>query len=212
MIGDKLIVTAYHRGAAARVLDSLKKRFWNRPRPVAITVAGESGSGKSETAHCLAEELERVGRSSIILAQDDYFRLPPRSNHRRRLDDISWVGPGEVRLDLLDQHLKILKNTPQDPVHKPLVYFEENQIKSEEVCFSGQHFIIAEGTYTTLLENADFRVFIDRTFRENREARLKRDRDPDPDFLERVLAIEHKEISRHRQLADLIIEPPEGEP
>ena len=41
-------------------------------------------------------ELDR----DVVLQQDDYFRLPPKSNHQKRLDDILWVGTGEVRLDL----------------------------------------------------------------------------------------------------------------
>lgn len=209
MIGDKLIVEDYHRAAAAKILSRLRKEFWEHRRPVALTVAGESGSGKSETAHCLCEELTKAGKSCLILGQDDYFRLPPRTNHERRKQDIGWVGPGEVRLNLLDQHLQALKGTPDAPLTKPLVYFKENEIGRETLRSPGLEFIIAEGTYTSLLKNADFRVFIDRTYRQNRQARLKRARDPDPEFLEEVLAIEHREISRHKDLADLIIEPPE---
>ena len=67
MIGDKLIVTAYHRGAAARVLDSLKKRFWNRPRPVAITVAGESGSDVCNDA----VDDEHVGLDRSVGSHDE---------------------------------------------------------------------------------------------------------------------------------------------
>ena len=67
---------------------------------VTVTVAGESGSGKSEIAHCIAEVLEGEGKRALVLGQDDYFKLPPKSNHNRRLEGIDWVGPGEVRLDI----------------------------------------------------------------------------------------------------------------
>ena len=43
------------------------------------------------------------------------------------------------------------------------------------------------------------------------EARLKRNRDPDVKFLERVLEIEHKEISQHKARADVVIDPPAEE-
>jgi uridine kinase len=211
MIGDKLVITDYHRAAAARVWLELKERLEQRAAPLAVTVAGESGSGKSEIAHCLAGLVTEAGRVALILGQDDYFRLPPRSNHDKRKRDLSWVGTGEVRLDLLDEHVEALKRRPEEPLTKPLVFFDENRIGSEVVEAGARDVVIAEGTYTTLLQNADLRVFIDRSYKQNRAARLKRARDPDPDFLEEVLAIEHGIISKHKAWADVVIDAPTGE-
>lgn len=211
MIGDRLVITDYHRQGAAQVYEVLKPRLDSAPGPLSVTVAGESGSGKSEIAHCLAELLEKDGKTTIILGQDDYFKLPPRSNHEKRLQDISWVGPGEVRLDLLDENITSLKEHPDRPVKKPLVYFQENSIDSETIEPKQHDVIIAEGTYTSLLENVDLRAFINRNYRQTKKARLKRARDPDVDFLEKVLEIEHQEISKHRARADVVIPPPPEE-
>ena len=46
--------------------------------------------------------------------------------------------------------------------------------------------IIVEGTYTSLLKNADLRAFIDRSYQQTKKARSERGRDPDVDFLEKV--------------------------
>jgi len=211
MIGDKLVITDYHRVGAARVWRELRERLERVGPPLAVTVAGESGSGKSEIANCLAERITEEGRTVLILAQDDYFRLPPRSNHEKRKTGLSWVGTGEVQLDLLDRHVVALKQHSDQPLEKPLVDFNENRIDTETVEPATREVIIAEGTYTTLLQHADLRVFIARTYRQNRAARMKRDRDPDPEFLEGVLAIEHGIISQHRALADIVIEAPEDE-
>ncbi len=208
MIGDKLVVTEYHREAARRIWSHLKER--GETGPVAVSVAGESGCGKSETAHCLAELGEAAGLRTVVLAQDDYFRLPPKTNHNRRLEDLSWVGPGEVRLDLLDEHVARLKSSP-DPLTKPLVYFEEDRIGTEVLEPGPYDLVIAEGTYTTLLQNVDVRAFIDRNYRQTKKARLRRARDPDVAFLEKVLAIEHDIISKHKALADVVIPPPPEE-
>jgi hypothetical protein len=62
-----------------------------------------------------------------------------------------------------------------------------------------------------LLQNADVRAFIDRNYRQTKKARLKRARDPDVDFLEKVLEIEHQEISTHKARADVVIPPPAEE-
>ena len=109
--------------------------------------------------------------------QDDYFHLPPRSNHERRQEDISWVGMGEVKLDLLDEELLQLKKRDGRPLTKPLVYFEENRVDEETVDGGPYDVVVAEGTYTSALENVDIRVFINRTYRQTKKARLARGRD-----------------------------------
>jgi uridine kinase len=211
MIGDKLVITDYHRAGAKKVWDVLLPKLKESSTALAVTVAGESGSGKSEIGHCLAELAEQAGFKAFVFGQDDYFSLPPKSNHNKRVDDISWVGPGEVHLDLLDKHITALKTDGNKPLEKPLVYFDENQIKSEVVQPGQLQLIIAEGTYTSLLENVDLRAFINRNYRQTKKARLKRNRDPDVKFLEQVLEIEHKEISQHKARADVIIDPPAEE-
>jgi len=208
MIGDKLVITDYHRAAAAKALDLVRERLVSHSGTLTVSIAGESGCGKTETAHCLAEALQDEGRSCLILSQDDYFRLPPKSNHQRRLEDISWVGTGEVRLDLLDAHIVALKDHPEEPLVKPLVHFEEDEIDTETISPERRDVVIAEGTFTTLLSNIDVRVFIDRNYHQTKKARLTRARDPNTDFLEQVLEIEHQEISKHKTRADVIIDPP----
>ena len=162
-------------------------------------------------AHCLAELLEAERRSWIILAQDDYFRLPPKSNHRKRLEGIDWVGPGEVRLDLLDEHAGRLRDGGDERLTKPLVDFDRDAMGSETVSGGPFDVVIAEGTYTGTLANADLRVFIDRDYRQTKKARLARARDPDVAFLDKVLAIEHEIIRQQSVTADIVIEPPPEE-
>lgn len=208
MIGDGLVVKQYQWIAAAQVLDAIRERL-AADGPVAVTVAGESGAGKSEIAYCLTKLLGHEGLLSVVLSQDDYFRLPPKSNNTRRLEDISWVGPKEVQLGLLDDHLDYLKHKRNRPLTKPLVFFHENRIVSETIPAANYDVIIAEGTYTTLLRNADVRVFIDRDYHDTKEHRLERGRDADVEFVEEVLEIEHGIISQHKELADVVIKAPE---
>jgi uridine kinase len=210
MIGDKLLITDYHRAGAAKALQTIRPLL-SDDRTVTVTVAGESGSGKSEIGHCIAEELILAGSKALVLGQDDYFKLPPKSNHARRQEDISWVGMGEVRLELLDEHLALLRQRTGKPFTKPLVYFEEDRIDEETVDGGPYALVVAEGTYTTSLDNVDVRVFIDRTYRQTKKARLARGRDPDVAFLEQVLEIEHGIISQHKARADVIIDPPPEE-
>ena len=129
MKGDKLVIEEGHIRAARQAMELLHPKITGTPGRFVITIAGESGSGKSEIAASLAEALAERGISSTIFQQDDYFVYPPKTNEVMRRGDIGHVGMFEVRLDLLDQNLgEILKSSSQ--IKKPLVIFE----KSEIVC------------------------------------------------------------------------------
>lgn len=205
MIGDKLVIKPEHRRAAAEIADWLAPTLDEASGVHALTIAGESGSGKSELAQALADHLEDRGIRATILQQDDYFVYPPKTNHRARLTDITWVGPGEVRLDLLDRHLAAALAGERE-VEKPLVHYEQDRIDLERRSLEGVRVAIAEGTYTSLLANAQTRVFIDRTYRETKKDRLERAREAHDDFLERVLEIEHRIIAGHKDRANLLVD------
>ncbi len=206
MRGDSIVVEAHHVRAASGISELVLPLIEGQGGRYTITIAGESGSGKSETATALAEALEAAGKSCLILQQDDYFVYPPKTNDRTRRADIAWVGPQEVHLDLLDAHLKAFREG-EAVIEKPLVIYEDDTITSERLEIGGAEVAIAEGTYTTLLANVDTRVFIDRDYEETREHRNKRKRNAaelDP-FIDKVLAIEHQIISAHKALAQVIV-------
>lgn len=205
MIGDKLVIEGYHEENGRRVSAACIPKIKETNRIFAITVAGESGSGKSETAATTAKELEKAGFKVAILGQDDYFKLPPKSNSAKRKEDISWVGTGEVRLDLMDEHLKAAKNGVSSVV-KPNVIFEEDTITEQTLSFEGVDVVIAEGTYTTSLKEADFHAFIDKSYHDTLDHRKKRAREQtEGQFIENVLEIEHKIISGLKSRAHLIL-------
>ena len=204
MKGDIILVEAHHQQAAATIIQHLADRIAGSRIPYSISVAGESGCGKSETARALQEALSERSVTAYVFQQDDYFVLPPRSNDARRREDLSWVGTGEVKIALLDRHLKMVREG-QTRITKPLVDYDEDRVGSEEVDFAGHSVLIAEGTYTSLLENIDTRVFIARNRLETLESRVKRGREAIEPFLEQVLEIEHGIIAPHRERADVII-------
>ncbi len=207
MRGDKIIVEPHHRDAAKAILPIILPNIEASQGKYTLTVAGESGSGKSEIATAIAETLADRSLSSIIFQQDDYFVHPPKSNDKVRRQGIDWVGPQEVRLDLLDQHLKAFLDGAAQ-IEKPLAIYEEDRITSEVVTTDAARVAIAEGTYTSLLEQANTRIFIARNYLDTRGHREKRKRDSselDP-FIDDVLKIEHRIISAHKARADIIIE------
>ena len=204
MQGDVIIVEEHHRRAAVAIVEAILGEVQAHEGRYTMTVAGESGSGKSETAKALAETLGDRGVAAGIYQQDDYFVLPPKSNDARRREDIEWVGTKEVRLDLLDEHMATAASGASEVV-KPLVIYDDDRVDEETMSLEGLEVLIAEGTYCTLLENANKRVFINRNRLETMESRRKRGREEMEPFIEEVLKIEHAIISQHRAQADIII-------
>ena len=204
MRGDKLVINEGHIRAANQALKLLLGGITSSQGRFVVTIAGESGSGKSEIAAALSEALSQKGLKSIILQQDDYFVYPPQTNAEMRRKDIDHVGMSEVHLDLLDQNLKDAI-TGQDSIIKPLVIFDEDRITEETVNLKGIKVVIVEGTYTTTLKNAHQHIFIDRDYIDTLEARRKRAREIQDEFLEKVLKIEHGIIQPQIRRASIVI-------
>ena len=204
MKGDKIIIQPHHERAARQAAEFMLPGLGDVSGPVVITVAGESGAGKSEIAEALAGVLAENGVESAILQQDDYFVYPPKTNAAKRREDIYWVGTSEVRLDLMDANIQQIKNG-ELAIVKPLVDFDADSIGAETLEIGDVDVVLVEGTYTTALENADRRIFIDRTYFDTRDARALRAREEQDEFLERILIIEHDIISSHKRRADYIV-------
>lgn len=207
MKGDIVVIDEHHRKAAEEIVPFLLKKIKTFPKRYTLTVAGESGSGKSETAEAIAEELQCVGLNAVILAQDDYFYLPPKLNDQKRRDDPEWLGPHvEVNLMGLDDNLDAALQGKAE-FTKPLVDYDKNIIGTETVSLRDIDVVIAEGTYTSLLKNVQTRIFINRNRLDTLAHRQKRNRGNeafDP-FVENILVLEHMIIAGHMQLADFVI-------
>ena len=208
MIGDKLVIEKHHTDRAAEICDLLSERAAPGGK-LTLSVAGESGAGKSELAYEIYRQFNERGIPSEVLQQDDYFVFPPHTNHEMRRRNLDQVGPYEVKLDFLDANLRSFKRG-ESPIYKPLVIYAEDRIIREELDVSDLAVLVAEGTYTSLLEFVDVRVFIDRDYRQTLEARKQRARDKWEPFIQDVLEREHQIISQHKVLADLVIPPDFG--
>ncbi|MGD2278703.1 MAG: glycosyltransferase [Candidatus Omnitrophota bacterium] len=205
MRGDKLVIRKYHIRAAEKLAKVLTPEILLSPSKYVITIAGESGSGKTEIAAVLARLLGRKRIKSVILQQDDYFRLPPKTNYRKRRRDISLVGASEVKLSALNKNIREFKDPKISKFQKPLVDFDKDTIKKEIVRKNVAKVMIVEGTYTSLLENVDKKVFLSRTYKETLRSRQARKREKLDKFDKKILVIEHGIISKHRKLADIVV-------
>jgi uridine kinase len=204
MRGDILNITGNHRKSAEGLMPLVLDRIKKEKGLFIISIAGESGAGKSEIASALADLLESAGFPAFILQQDDFFVYPPKTNAAMRVRDFGHVGIQEVRLGLIEDIIHSVRRS-RARFMKPLVVFEEDRIEEETIDIGQTRVMIVEGTYVSSLKDIDLRVFIDRDFNDTRPDRMKRSREMQDDFLEKILLKEHGIISSHKQMADVII-------
>lgn len=206
MIGDKIDLSVVEWEMIEQLVGVLLPTIEERGGKYVISIAGESGSGKSVLAHALAQKLKERGIPTAIIQQDDYFRYPPITNDRLRRQNFNHVGTQEVNLTLLDDHLKRFKEGAA-VIEKPLVIYQEDKIVTEKLDSGGTQVLIVEGTYVSLLNQVDTRIFIDRDYHQTYADRMRRFRDARDAFIEKVLEKEHRIIAAHKKLADIIITP-----
>ncbi|MHC4081754.1 MAG: hypothetical protein ACYS15_18410 [Planctomycetota bacterium] len=201
MKGDKIFVKDWHRRAAAGIVPHIEGRLDDK---LTLSVAGESGAGKSEIAVALKEALEARGFATGILQADDYFIYMSKVCDAVRRKAPEMVGPGEVKLDFIDCHLRSFKAGAVD-LYKPVGVYEEARFDREVMPVADLRVLIAEGTYCTLLEFADCRIFVDRDFQQTQEDRRARGRDLEDEFTNAILQREHEFIREHKPRADFIV-------
>lgn len=176
-----------------------------RASRIVIAVAGESGSGKSVTAVCLAHELTASGHVTEVLHQDDYFIRPPAANHAHRVADLTSVGPQEVDFDRLRAHVAAFRRG-EHGVAAPRVNYGTDHFDTEPRDFRSVQILVVEGTYVLASVDADIRIFLAATSDDTRERRRARNRDIEAPVVDQVLAIEHRIIAAQREVADIVVD------
>lgn len=206
MIGDIINIKPHYLETSKEVLKLIEKsnsEFSNGK--YVIVFGGESGSGKSVSAMCLQKVLMEKNINSLVFHLDDYFHFPPKTNHSRRLEDISRVGIKEVDILKLNENILDFKSRKTKLI-KPEVNYNSNEILEDILFIDNINVLIVEGTYALMLDNFDFAVFMDRTYIETKENRKSRGRDvEDEEFIESVLEIEHRVIRPSREKSNAII-------
>jgi len=201
MLGDKIKLKPKYFEPAQQFLDLVMPLT----SKTTICIGGESGSGKSTLAKAIQKLLNEQSIQTCIIHMDDYFILPPKTNHEARLNDIKHVGPSEVNLELMKEHIAAFSNGDK-AIDKPLVDYEANNILKETLLIEDKSVLIAEGTYVNLINNFTHNIFINRNYKHTYEARIQRARDPIIPYNERVLAIEHEIISKFKSKADFLLD------
>lgn len=205
MVSESITTTPESRSNAKKILARLPQNNDDLRNKV-IAIAGESGSGKSVIAISMKEVLNEKGLQVLVMHQDNYFNYPPQTNHQKRLEDPSQIGPQEVNLNLMQEHLHAIKDHTKPEIEVPQVNYLNDFFFNAAVDISNTDMLIVEGTYCFMLEDMDYKVFIDRNYHQTMPQRISRARDPISDFTEKVLEIEHQIIAPMSADADILVQ------
>ena len=192
--------------ARADALLAMLRSDFGLPRPTrtVIAVAGESGSGKSVTAIDLVSAITAGGIRAAIIHQDNYFIRPPRTNHEHRLQDLSSVGPHEVQLELIRDHMRAFR--AGKTVTAPVVDYPGNRFLLADLDFADTDVLVVEGTFALLIGGHDIGIFLQATWQDTAARRKSRDRDIDDPIIDTILGIEHDIIAPQAELADVLLD------
>lgn len=204
MLNDLLIIKPHHLTPAREIVEIILSELDDGPKRYVLAISGETGSGKSTLAMAIKHFLKEKSIKSFIFHMDDYFHLPPTSNHLQRLEDINYVGSQEVNLELMAKHICQVKKGLSE-LHKPFSHHKENEIRKEIVNFDNHKVILVEGNYSALLDHVDKKIFIDRPYMETLQLRKSEGKGAYNDFEMEILQIQHEIIKDHKKFCDLVL-------
>lgn len=202
MLGDVLLITDKHKSAAAEIFSLIKDQI--KPKMV-IAISGESGSGKSELAHCLARLMNQSGVKTKELHSDNYYRIDPliRTKWRTENGIENVVGYDEYDWKTIYKNLSEYKEGKEATM--PCVDLVTEQIDKQITDFSSIEALIIDGLYALNTDGVDVGIFIELTYHETKKAQASRGKEPDNPYRWAVLEQEHKMCAALHDRAQIFI-------
>lgn len=188
-------------GVLSPVLDKAQREG----RRVVVGIAGESGSGKSMTAASLALGLTTHGIPTALLCQDNYGVHPPRARAAMRAADPSGVGPQELRLALLAEHISAFRGGAAT-VKSPVLDQQSDRFTERTLELHHVQALVVEGSYALLLPDLDVRIFMEATHAETHRRRSASGTAPSDGHTEFLWVAEQQYITPQAASADWLID------
>ncbi|MFV0540149.1 MAG: uridine kinase [Aestuariibaculum sp.] len=139
-----------------------------------IGITGGTGCGKTTVVNQILNELPE-GEVGVI-SQDSYYRDTSHLSFEERTK-INFDHPKSIDFDLLESHLKELKNNK--PVHQPVYSFVKHNRTGDTIITNPRKVMIVEGilifSHAKLRDMFDIKVFVHADSDERLIRRLKRD-------------------------------------
>jgi len=168
-----------------------------------IGIAGGTGCGKTTVVNQILNELPE-GEVGVI-SQDSYYKDTSHLSYEERVK-INFDHPRSIDFDLLEQHLKALKDG--QPIHQPVYSFVKHNRTGDTILTHPRKVMIVEGililTNAELRDLFDIKIFVHADSDERLIRRLKRDISERGRDLDEVLS---RYQSTLKPMHDQFIEP-----
>ena len=177
-----------------------------------IGIAGGTGSGKTTVVSQIIEELPKD--EVCVISQDSYYKETSHLLFDERTK-INFDHPKAIDFDLLEKHLKELKNG--NPIEQPIYSFVEHNRTGKTITTHPRKVVIVEGililTHPEVRELFDINIYVHADSDERLIRRLKRDMAERGRDLEEVLnryqttlkPMHQQFIEPTKEYADIII-------
>ncbi len=207
MLGDILLIRDMHKAAAESIARRVLEERENMPKnyKYIVAISGESGAGKSEVSHSLAQRLKKEHIRVKILHTDNYYKIPPLLRAEwRRTKGLDTVGINEYDWNLIHRNLQDFKEDRESMM--PCIDIIPEQIDKLITDFKKIDLLVIDGLYALKADGIDLRVFIDLTYLETKISQIIRGKENMDDFRTQVLEKEHQNVRALKTFADLIID------
>jgi uridine kinase len=190
MLNDRITVTKKHIEAANVVVDEILPKLSDK---YLMAIGGEVGSGKSTLAFAIAHRLKKEGVRCKIIDLDDFYLVAPHSRKAwRRKYGIQSIGPSEYDWDAINLVIQDFQDSSESSM--PCVDLITGEVDRLSTSFKGIQVALFNGLYATMLWQADFKVFLELTYRETFEAQLFGEKEEMTEFRKQILEREHKMV------------------
>ena len=176
---DKLLFTDQQIPLAKEITEEILDRFIEK-NPLVMSIGGLSGTGKTEVAIRVEENLLELGKYAKVISLDGFYY--PKHESTRKACHNETVGIGEIMWSRVN-----------DVIHNNI------HIQAYDV-------IILEGLYACHCDLAHLSIFIDQSYADSYEFRLARGKEqPDCKDRQDVLTREAKDVRSTKKLADMVV-------
>ncbi len=210
MLSDILLINEKHRKAAEAIAERvlLEKEAKEETVPgyrFIVAISGESGAGKSELSHSLAQVLKKEGVRVKILHTDNYYTVEPLQRRAfREKNNFENIGPQEY------DRFQLLRNIDDFRAGRaadmPCIDIITEKVDRLITDFSDIDLLIVDGLYAIATEGIDLGIYIELTYHQTKTNQLVRGKERGDEHRWKVLEKEHRSARKLRRLANTFVD------
>ena len=203
MQNDVFHIKQHHIQAAETVFNEIENKL--KGKKFIITIAGEVSSGKTTLAYLLGRMLKMKGVKSKILDCVDFYKIPPTERRAyREKHGLDTIGVDEYDWDKIESTIKSFRKGGSAEL--PLVDLLTDEVDRIKTSFKDVDVLIISGLYAFYCKDADYKIFMELTYRETYEAQKYTGKEVMDGFRQKILEREHESVQLQKNSADIYID------